>query len=238
MDGKKHSSFLKDFPGLMFGFIFVISLGIFMLIFGWISSSYKFSVSVSVQEMGEVGYNQAFTFSYLSLIKIILLGPVHGIIIYLFLGKLIEKISHNDEKKQELIKKTLLILLVLFLMINMTGHVVHWICDRANGLYQAEHGGYGTTETYLIMYYADEFLAHGMIHVSYFVFLCIGTIAEGYNPEARKMKPIEVIITIIVGLSIIAINGEAAKAGESGLLLLILSLGAVIFILAYKISQQ
>lgn len=226
LDSKKRAlTPIKEYPStIKTGLIVLLSLLLIYEIIILFVDIDPVTISITVQEVP----NTSGTFELLTknIIRMVLLGPVHGIIIYLCLRPLINQCTLTHKKLGSFLD----VLLILFLMINCTGHIVHWLFDRTNSLYQQDFGGYSNNPSYLLAYFSDEFLGHGLVHVSYFVFFVIIGIIEYHKPLERNLHIDEWIIATGLGVGIAVINGIAAKIGESLSILSILSLIAVVTI--------
>jgi hypothetical protein len=194
------------------------------------------SIWVAVQEMGLPEQGGYFTFQIKNILRMVLLGPVHSLICYAMIHPLIGKSnsstpkdSPNQDGRNRNKGQFLDHILVLFLMINTTGHIVHWLFDRSNFLYRAEVGDYNTNPVFLLIYASDEFLGHALIHISYFVFFLLLAIIDLINKKEHVPKWEEWIITLFISGGVFVLNGYAAKIGESAFVLLLLSIVAIIF---------
>ncbi|MBD3354203.1 MAG: hypothetical protein GF364_22160 [Candidatus Lokiarchaeota archaeon] len=214
---------------LKIGLIIFVYLLIALILPKWVDSLGSFYVPVAIREMGETSYTHGFYFSYKNVIRILSLGLVWAIMTYVLLHRKILELS-KDKKT----KNWLDISVVFLLMINMSGHVIHWLFDFSNSLYK-DQLGYESTELYSMLYFSDEFLAHGLIHISYFVIFIIMILIEQYkesNKEAtRKMHPDEYLLLIFISGGIWILNGPAALKGETGFLLYILSIVVLIVLI-------
>jgi membrane-associated PAP2 superfamily phosphatase len=234
---------IKDYlAGLKVAIIFFSTLLGTLILLEFIRTDYIFQIPTSVQEMGGEGDGGFFTFPSVHLIKIILLAPIHGTISYIVFKKLLNQaIRENGSESPQMTEQKILLLEILLLWIIATimmGHVMHWLFDRANSLYRLEYGDYNTDQAFLIVYFADEFLSHAIIHVGFFCLLTFGVYCESKITRHRRMNPDEVVIALILAFGVIILNGFAALGGESALILLVLSAGATIIMPIIAIMKK
>jgi hypothetical protein len=218
-------------PLIAAGFI-LISLLIILLLLPLFGDD-LITIPVFVQELGTSSEPGVFTFQIKGIAKIVLLGPVHSLICYMVIHPLIRHnaVQELKSKPQYFSRSSFLeLLLIFFLMMNTTGHVIHWVCDRANTLYRLDVGGYNTDPTFLLIYAADEFVGHALVHSSYFIFFFILADIEFIDLDKKQIKWDEWIIILLVAIGIGVINGYVARLGESALILLILSIFGILLI--------
>jgi len=242
----KHRSYSPTLVGA--GIIFIS-----LLIFYFIVREFEYpiiSIWISVQELGLPEQGGYFTFQIVGILKMVLLGPVHSLICYGVIHSLIGKmntipmntvpmnsnplnaipsqVSRSETRKGGKSGPFLDHTLVLFLMLNTTGHIVHWLFDRSNFLYREEVGDYNTNPVFLLIYASDEFLGHALIHISYYIIFFILTLIDIIKKRDHPPKWDEYALSILVAGGIFILNGYAAKEGESALILTILSIGSIL----------
>jgi hypothetical protein len=228
----------KEYPKNLFGAAIIILSIMFMYLILDLFSGISITFSVPVQEANIEG---SFQFPLKNIVIIILFGLVHSLIIYFIIQPKISnlKIIQKEKNHINLICFMLETLLILSLMMNSAGHLIHWFADVANSLYRQEVGGYITSPVFLLMYASDEFLGHALAHVSYFVtFTLLATIELIEKKKEKGLNWDEWLIVIFVSIGMFILNGVAAKSGESGLILFILSILSILIILSQMVLKK
>lgn len=227
---------IKDYSLSLKGvFFYLISLLGCMILITIFPNNNFIDIIVNVQEMGDPGVGYTFSFPIKSLIKIILLGMVHGTISYVVFKNLLNEAQKRGAKNKTI--HFLEITLVWIIAALILGHVIHWLFDRANYLYRQDWGGYNVNPSFLLVYFADEDLSHGIIHISYYLLFLLGVWCE-LQIKPRKIHKDEILVVIGLAVGIIILNGEAALQGESAFPLLLLSISGVIIMIILIIRRK
>lgn len=236
MKRKFHLTPIKEYPlSLKAGLIYFLSLLGCMIIIIIFPNNLYIDIIVNVQEMGDLGAGYTFPFPIKSLIKIFLLGMVHGTISYIIFKNLLKEVQKkNIQKKIIQIWEVILVWIIAALIF---GHVIHWLFDRANYLYRQDWGDYNVNPSFLLVYFADEDLSHGIIHVCYFLLMLLGVWCELHVSD-RKLNKDELFIVTGLAIGILILNGVAALEGESAFPLFLLSVAGVALVLVMKIRKR
>jgi hypothetical protein len=245
MEKKFHFTAMKDYPlSLKAGLYYLLTLLGCMILLDIFSNDIIVNILVNVQEMGDPGVGYSFPFQVKNIVKIILLGLVHGTISYVvFKNLLMARLQTQNKKDTDQMKNVkntthiMEIILVWLICALIFGHAIHWLFDRANFLYREDWGDYNVNPSFLLLYFGDEDLSHGIIHTCYFFLLVFGVYCEA-GLQKRRMHPDEFCIVIALAIGVVIVNGEAARIGESALPLLVLSVGAVIGIIIQKLRKN
>ena len=227
----------KDYKAsFKFILIFLISLLICYFISSFFSGDLYIPINVSELPSG---IGQSFPFSIASIIELIAMGPIFSIIFYILIKLLINKIDKNHGKNKYWIF-IIEIISVITIGVLVAGHFIHLTYNYASHLYDVQHGGYETTELFLLLYWADEWLGHHMIHIAFFSQIVLALSATYLIKNKRMMKWDEVVLSIFLGFGLFIVMGFASYEGQCAALLMILCLILlvieVIFILIKKIN--
>ncbi|MHA1791483.1 MAG: hypothetical protein ACTSVI_02495 [Promethearchaeota archaeon] len=177
-----------------------------------------------------------FDFDYRRALQIVFLGPVFGLVYYNLMEHLISNIKMKNKAKKAIIKLLTNITIILVIL-NSMGHVFHLgfdsvnAIDKSRGTGTGSYNGMDTSELFLIIWFFDEWLGHGMVMSTYLGYLVLATIAEYFFLEtrARKVDIVEMLFFLtpsIIGIYVM--DGVAAIKSESGFIILI---GHVIFLI-------
>jgi hypothetical protein len=196
-----------------------VVLAIAVPVCAWARSLFHadFDITVNVFEIGPGGMGGTFPYDITYIVNFLAMCIGLSLVFWLALKALLRRIEGKDRAK--LIIETLA---VIFVITNAMGVVFHWGFDKANSFYQHQYG-YETSDTYLYLYFNDEYLGHGLQETSMLAFFALLVVAEQLVPRSRKMHWVESLWVIgIVGV-ISVTNGWAALLSESAILMLVAS---------------
>ena len=210
---------------IQFLLIFLLTLLVFFVVTRWIVKG-ELQFYVSPRD-GSESYLVSIPVNKIA--QIIFLGPVLGVIYFVLMKLLINKIDKNNRKT--IISIWIIEISVLVLVcINSIGHTVHLLVEEVNMIDASR--GYILGETYngvsldimaLLAWYLDEWFGHYSIHISYFGYLVLAVVVEYLAREHEKMMGDEILVVIFEAIGIAVLNGYVAIQSESGLILLLLS---------------
>ncbi|MHA1291834.1 MAG: hypothetical protein ACTSQJ_04095 [Promethearchaeota archaeon] len=229
---------IKNFQvGTYFLLIFLISLLLCIYIPRYIIKG-SFKIGVNVNYTNETQY---FTIEWSNFLQIICLGPVFGVIFYILMRSMLNKVDKNQGKNKYYLY-LIEICVLLLIIFNSMGHLAHLSFDKVNAIDKTEGSALQSEfrEIFVYAWFMDEWLGHTMIHITYFGYLILAVIVELLLSEHEKMEIDELFLVFCMGIGICIIDGYAALRSECGFVIMILhiifAICALIVIIIKKIN--